>query len=789
MNTSELKSNIQDLQRDVLELLNEISKLMGGARDTLRSDEEETKYGELQEDIKSVALNVKELELRMAVVAPMKAGKSTIINAIIGDNLLPHRNSAMTTIPTEIIFKAELEQPVLIISEHVRKAFGNYYSNLKQQITRLRKEGRLAQKIGQYPHLEELIREINESPNFLDSLDIVGRDNIGKVLARLNDIVRLASALEPYNDPIEQLKEVPRIETPYWSSKTAGESDNYGNLVIIDTPGPNESGGNLRLTDVVKEQLSKSSIVLIVLDFTQLNNRAAEEIKQQVKPVIDLLGKDNLYVLVNKVDQRRKQDMTPEQVKKFVFNDLDLSESQNSNTIFEVSAIQAFSAARFLRELQQYPDLELEDMDAIDSLAQEALGIRWQRKLAKANREEMQEEAEYLWKDSGFSLFLEKAITALMKSAALRCLQSALNVSRNHLIALRDDLKLKTSSVSQDIEKLSLEVDALENDLLTLESGRKKLKQIGKIRAYLERQLNQIIETIKVDAQFIIETFYNEEEYNQANWLVKREKNIKNVIDWLAQQVGVEIYLAPEVNILEFSTESEADKFINQAISFAKQRTENKLKDLRRQVEKIIEDKRSELTNYLEKEVKPIIKKSQNRLDKSFNIDLGLLLPNISSDNNMNIAQVGAQKNNRYVAQGYDTLTYTKRHWWYWIWLVPKKYTEHVKRPYKGVEYYAVSLEQLTSTFNHSLATSIEAINQEIIKYLDDDFKPIIDSYFENLDAYLSNYKNSLRRARREQKLSLNEKKHLTYQLLALLSESNKQIEQSNKLIERTKQV
>ncbi|CAF3878907.1 unnamed protein product [Rotaria sp. Silwood1] len=42
-------------------------------------------------------------ELRMPIIAPMKAGKSTILNAVVGQNLLPTRNAAMTSIPTEIV--------------------------------------------------------------------------------------------------------------------------------------------------------------------------------------------------------------------------------------------------------------------------------------------------------------------------------------------------------------------------------------------------------------------------------------------------------------------------------------------------------------------------------------------------------------------------------------------------------------------------------------------------------------------------------------------------------------
>jgi len=56
-----------------------------------------------------------------------------------------------------------------------------------------------------------------------------------------------------------------------------------GNLVIVDTPGPNEAGENLRLSAVVEEQLQQSSVVLIVLDFTQLKIKAAEEVKKEVE--------------------------------------------------------------------------------------------------------------------------------------------------------------------------------------------------------------------------------------------------------------------------------------------------------------------------------------------------------------------------------------------------------------------------------------------------------------------------------------------------------------------------
>ena len=58
-----LKPNVQDLQQDVIELLKNISSLMGRANTALGSDSAGKKYGEFQQEISDVAINVKDLAL------------------------------------------------------------------------------------------------------------------------------------------------------------------------------------------------------------------------------------------------------------------------------------------------------------------------------------------------------------------------------------------------------------------------------------------------------------------------------------------------------------------------------------------------------------------------------------------------------------------------------------------------------------------------------------------------------------------------------------------------------
>lgn len=45
---------------------------------------------------------ISRLEMVLAIVGTMKAGKSTTINAIVGTEVLPNRNRPMTALPTLI---------------------------------------------------------------------------------------------------------------------------------------------------------------------------------------------------------------------------------------------------------------------------------------------------------------------------------------------------------------------------------------------------------------------------------------------------------------------------------------------------------------------------------------------------------------------------------------------------------------------------------------------------------------------------------------------------------------
>lgn len=788
METEARKPNIQDLQTKVVELLRQVSYLMHRASGVLSADSGSDRFAKFEQEIINVTANVEDFELRMAIVAPMKAGKSTIINAIIGQDLLPSRNSAMTTIPTEIIFDAKRKEPLLNFSPQVREVFEQGFFSLQHKIQELGMDV-VQKKLGQYPHLVRVAERIATKISGAIDGEVLGRQRILANLGALNDIVRLCSILDPMVDPLELLTDVPRIYTPFWRSQTISQlesptSENsklLGKLVIIDTPGPNEAGENLTLVNVVADQLEKCSLVLIVLDFTQLRTEAAEKVKRDVQRVIEFRGKDNLYVLINKVDQRRKGDMTPEQVQQFVAAELGLAVDGSTNRVFEIAARRAFCAANFIQGLEQPLD-DLRKSQTALSLAQEVFGIDWEEELEEATLEELEKKAQKLWQKSGFAPFLENAISALIAEAAPRCILSALNVARGRIIELQEDVQLRSQAINQDEEKLKLEVEALEADLQTLESCRNRLQAVYQIKDKLDEDLNSILESIKKVAKVTIETYFNEEEYQRTEAMKKTGMEASNFLDWIHKYVKSPVEVK---GVIEFKTLREAEEFADIAISYPKGRADILLKSAKEQVSQQIEQARTQLTVVLERETQPIIERARDRLNETFNINLSLPTPRLESTE-INFDKPRVKRHTRVLNGGVEEQVVTKKTWWYWFGLIPRKETIQIKKPEHREAYYSVSLQEIVTEVNQLIEQIIKKIKQEINQYLDEDFHQRVDNFFNDLDTYLTNYCDSLKQVQLNQQLSLELKEKLVQELSNLVPETFAIIENLDGYMEET---
>ncbi len=713
----------------------------------------------------------------------MQQLRAFITNAIVGQEILPSRNAAMTTLPTEIIFDAELTKPVLYLSSEILAVFHHTLSSLRRRIDDMGIEEAL-EKLAQYPHLMQMPKLIQESVGLSIPANSEGRKKIIHTLTSLNDIVRLCSILDPSADPLQSLMHVPRIYTPFWRSSQANQqSKTLGNLVIVDTPGPNEAGDNLRLQGVVAEQLSRSSIVLIVLDFTQLKNEAAEKVKNDVQKVIELRGKENLYVLINKIDQRRDGDMNPEQVQQFVAAEFGIGDA---GRVFEISARRAFTSANFLVEFQHNPGVNIAEMKTVKALAQEVFGIDWEEELEEVTAEDLQRKAERLWKKSGFDPFLNGAINALMAEAAPRCIMSALKIARGRLAELSNDVQLRSSAINQDEAKLKQEVGALEKDLQSLEECRNRLQEVDRIKANLYQQLNKILEKLQQKAKDSLETYFNEEEYQRADILKKGGMATQTFLKRVSKKHKHVKINSQSSGVIEFSSLRAAEDFAEQAIASVKYDVvEPLLENVSKQVKQIIEQARQDITNSLDTETQPIIERACQRLNENFNVNLSLPTPNLDNKGVGN-AKVSVNHETKWVDQGYETKEVEKRKFSHWLWLVPKKETISVKRPDKKEDYYTVSLQEIVGKSNKIIEESIKNIKEGINRYLDEDFKQRVDSFFNELDSYLSNYCDTLIQAQKDQKFQAEEKEQLVGELDSLALKANEKIRKADGNLKKT---
>ncbi|MGB3188984.1 MAG: dynamin family protein [Limnoraphis sp.] len=592
--------------------------------------------------------------------------------------------------------------------------------------------------------------------------------------------------------------------------------------MIVDTPGPNEAGENLRLSAVVADQLQNSSIVLIVLDFTQLNNQAAEGVKKQVQPIIDLLGKENLYVLVNKVDQRRQGDMTPEDVKKFVASDLELGKSSDTEQVFEIAAIQAFSATKFLLELQQNPDAELTKLVTAESLAQEVFGIDWEEDLEDATTEELEKKALKMWKKSGFAPFLDQAINVLMETAAPRCMMSALNVTNSHLLKLLDDVKLRGSAIAQQDETLKKEVDLLKKDMKELEVCRERLKRkLDKIQNNLKKKNSKILEDFKKKSRINEETLKTLTPSNRSQQLDFSEfikiifTEIQNslVLDTVTKIIN--FFNRNDKWIVKFQTEDDAKSFESKIIYFQQQQIEPLLLEAQAKINNNVEESDLEMNQLLDCESQTIIFKAQERLRQTFEIDLKLKPPS-AKDVKSELSHIKFKINYRnknlwdnlqdtgldfteHIFLGYQRLA----SFFFKLWNSDSKdNSQQVKNNFANArEYireqrksYDVELEDLIEQINKSVDQTFDKMKEWINQYLDNDFENSIKYYFGKLNDFLQHYQDNLVQAQQDKQLSLEKQNQLieTFndfesktdkccQRLKTLEQRNQQLMPSNK--------
>jgi len=256
-------------------------------------------FGELRDvEIISAFQHAKSSDFEVCVVATMSAGKSTLINAMLGTKLMPSKQEACTAIITRIKDGSQDDVPFRAEVYDKEDRLSETHENLT------------------YPIMERL--------NSAESVSVI------KVSGNI----------------------------PFVSSEDVS-------LVLIDTPGPNNSR-DPRHKKVQSELLGKSSKALVLYimtgefgtdDDNALLKRVAESMAVGGKQ-----SKDRFIFVVNKLDDRKKEDGDTNQTLERVHSYLKTHGVANPN-LFPASALPALN----LRLINSGADVDEDTIDETET--------------------------------------------------------------------------------------------------------------------------------------------------------------------------------------------------------------------------------------------------------------------------------------------------------------------------------------------------------------------------------------------------------------------------------------
>lgn len=415
------------------------------------------------------------LEMVLAVVGTMKAGKSTTINAIVGAEVLPNRNRPMTALPTLIRHTPGVLKPQLIFEKV--KPLNDLLVDLQGALHSA--DPNVIDDLQSEPDMKGLIVQIQSNSAFSKRYE--GEEGIFHFLKSLNDLVRVCFALD-VEFPFAQYATVdamPVIEVEFTHLKNLPKTQ--GRLTLLDTPGPNEAG-QTHLRHMLKDQLKKASAVLAVLDYTQLKSDADSDVRSNLLAIADT-AQDRMYALVNKFDQRNRNSDGPEEVKQYVSQTLMRGVLPLEN-VFPVSANQGYLASRARNELERNGKLNIDEAWVSD-FGGEAIGRRWEQKID--DLEEVRFAANDLWKDSGFENPLDDVIVQAHQNAALEALRSAAAKLQQLIKDTGDFFKANVGALKLSTEKLKDNIENLQQDI----------ENVASIETKIEKSLKNALKVVK----------------------------------------------------------------------------------------------------------------------------------------------------------------------------------------------------------------------------------------------------------------------------------------------------
>jgi Dynamin family len=740
---SQLDEHLRTLHEDVLQCLGRIVALLDNAEllgINWSGDKAQTARATAR--IREQAESVRRLELVMPIVAPMKAGKSTLINAIIGYPLLPARANPMTTLPTRIklIDGLDLDKPELALSDSTIALFNRVGEELRRRVNQS------GWKVPEaHAYLGKLAAAIASGK--ADKLRSVyqGAPAIREILMRLNDQLRLA-ALATGENLAADIVDLPEISTGH-RAVLAGGTAVAGQLVIVDTPGPNEHAMAAYMGPTLEHQLQNSHVVLVVLDYTQMGADAADQIRARVELQLQIITSSKIVAVVNKVDERKKpEDLTKEQTRAAVCAALGLSPEQAQRQVFETVARWGLIGSQMLADIERFgPALIPEQSESAIALLKEVAPLHWERRLKRVSTDELAEDATDILAQSGLRELLVSAIARLRASAAPNVIESGIHRYQDALGKLNGMLALELKAAEHGGAIVANELAILMKEMNQLEDYQRAMPDVATLERRFQRELKDFIKVLKKQGRDVISLVESSGQQTAApppGSLLGDAFGAVYRHTMKALFEGV-LHGRSSDDVHEFDSLPEAQKFMTSITSQVTEDLRSLLEIARKEVDARARKLATEVVAEQESKVRGLIDRAAAKLSIAFDVTLQVPPPAIV---NGELAVELTDPSVRSWSTSESYTTYERRRAWYKLWLgyhdVPVTRTRSVSH-----SRYQVSRKEVAAQLTAAFDTHLTEIAKSLDTYVATDVTDRLTAYYTGLRGYLESYRAALQRS------------------------------------------
>lgn len=453
---------------------------------------------------------------KVAVVGAIKSGKSTMLNAFIGRDLLPNQNAPCTLATTEIFHSVDE-------CTYIKKCFVNgECENIKSN-----KNFTLEQMF----HND--IKEVRKNNTHLD--------------------------IQKYS-----------LHAPINGLQTSIYGDVIKNFVLLDTPGPDEiSTSNFDVEHIQKislKELRNSDALIVIFDYQNFMSDINGKILRYIATNENIVerAKNKIFFVINKIDLINNKDESIEEciqkTKDMIKEYIPIIEDPN---VYAFSAKQALFARIVKKNL-----VSQETLNEIDRL----YGSRYTEKIeingiVRSFKLEPAEYADKLLEESRIEIIEKEILNCIFSNFAEENLELAIekliNINNDIINSLENDIAVINNKYNLSIEKF----EKIKNRLTDLKNNFIEVLDIPKISLNvlknsisvkldeMSRYLDNMVSEM-LPIKNVLEADTREDLLYKINVI---ENNIKESLSVTINKINDHIYNE------SFNTQIEINKNLNEA--------------------------------------------------------------------------------------------------------------------------------------------------------------------------------------------------------------------------------